>query len=134
VPVKRIPSSNVKKPSSLSVSDFTSKPSSLSRFPSESSSSRQFDLTIKNHSQDASEKPFNMHRRHSESSATNIIQHKTPTKTQKYANLSKSIKQSNDSFVILETPPRILASKQISHSDLSGSVKRLFHSANEQEK
>lgn len=75
-----------------------------------------------------------MHRRHSESSATNIIQHKTPTKTQKYANLSKSIKQSNDSFVILETPPRILASKHISQSDLSGSVKRLFHSANEQEK
>ena len=121
LPVKRVTSSRVNRPSSLSVTELKS-----NRFLSTSStSSRQVDLTLKPPSLEANTSNSSR-RRHSEASAPQIIQHTTPTKTKKPAQpTTTSTANFADSFVILETPPRALA-KQIPQNDLTSSVRRLF--------
>lgn len=75
-------------------------------------------------------------RRHSEASAPQIIQHTTPTKLRKLVTQTNNTftndnTNTSNSFVILETPPKILSSKNHLQepqqlNDLTGSVRRLF--------
>ena len=129
LPVKRVSSANVNRPSSLSFSELKS-----NRFLSISSnSSRQVDLTLKP-SLDANVSHERQQRRSSEASASQFILQLTPTKSKKLqsqarnnfpANCSSNSGALEDSFVILETPPRA-STKQIPQNDLTGSVRRLF--------
>ena len=122
LPLKRITSSTVNRPSSLSVSEVKS-----NRFLSASSNSRrEVDLTIKPVIEADTSGTCGSRRRHSEASAPQIIQHTTPTKTRKPFQSSSSSSNSSTAFVILETPPRVLLSSKQSLNDLTSSVRRLF--------
>lgn len=71
-------------------------------------------------------------RRHSEASAPQIIQQTTPTKSKKTTTTTTNTNNINyntslsDSFVILETPPKVLSTKHVPLNDLTSSVRRLF--------
>ena len=130
LPIKRVSSSKVTRPSSLSVTEMKS-----TRFLSSNSStsSRQVDLALKPPILESNSFERSR-RRHSEASAPQIIQQTTPTKTKKSFNLAPTNNNNNtgntslaDSFTILETPPRVL-SKKCLENDLTGSVRRLFPS------
>ena len=128
LPIKHVASSKVNRPSSLSVTELKS-----TRFLSSTSSSstRQVDLALKPQPIAESNSFDRGRRRHSEASAPQILQQTTPTKSKKSFNIAPSTENSSalaDSFIILETPPRVLTKTTCPENDLSGSVRRLFSS------